>query len=156
MKWMMNGQIELTPLVDGFKFTRISHRIGLMTGLYNVKLNEEYPKNVPFYTELPICDYANKLYLVSKQGQAIQSNIGDVEYTPSVIASIDAIIRQGVPIMVNFETYGKPIKNTANIDSFKQIELELVDFQYQPVPLMSPMFITVKVKPCTNQKMTLK
>lgn len=62
MKWMMNGQIELTPLVDGFKFTRISHRLGLITGLYNIKLNEVYPANVPFYTELPIVDYANKLY----------------------------------------------------------------------------------------------
>ena len=57
--------------------------------------------------------------------------------------------------MQNFETYGKPIKNVVNIDSFKQIELELVDFQYQPVKLMSPMFITIKIKPCDPPKMRL-
>lgn len=149
------GQLLFTPLVDNFKFTKITHRAGLVTGLYNVKLNEIYPANVSIICEKPITDYANKLYLVSKQGQAIQSNIGDIEYTPSVIASIDHMIGKDIPIMQNFETYGKPIKNIVNIDSFKQIELELVDFQYQPVPLMSPMFITIKVKPCENPKMKL-
>ena len=155
IKWMLNGRLEFTPLVDGFKFTYISHRLALVTGLYNVKLDEVHPRGVPFLGEIPIVDYANKLYLVSKQGQAIQSNIGEVEYTPSVIASIDHVIGQGIPIMQNFETYGKPIKNVVNIDSFKQIELELVDFQYQPVKLMSPMFITIKVKPVKPPKMKL-
>ena len=100
-------------------------------------------------------DYSNKLYLVSKQGQSIKSNIGDREYNPSIIANIDHIIRPAVPIIANFEFLGKPIKNIVNIDSFKQIELELVDFQYQPVPLTSPMFVTMKVKPCENPHMRL-
>lgn len=152
----LTGRMKFKPLVDGFKFTKISHRLGLVTGLYNVKLNEEYPRDEFVVCERPIIDYANKLYLVSKQGQAIQSNIGDVEYTPSVIASIDHLIGKDIPIMQNFETYGKPIKNIVNIDSFKQIELELVDFQFQPVRLESPMFITIKVKPCENPKMKLK
>lgn len=146
------GQIQINPLVDGFKFTKISHRAGLVTGLYNIELNKVYPPNHQIIGEKPITDYANKLYLISKQGQAIQSNIGNIEYTPSVIASIDHVIGRDIPIMMNFETYGKPIKNIVNIDSFKQIELELVDFQYQPVKLMSPMFVTIKVKPCTNPK----
>ena len=149
------GQLVFTPLEDEFKFTKISHRTGLVTGLYNIKLNEVLPKDVPIVCEKPILDYANKLYLIQKQGQAIQSNIGDIEYTPSVIASIDHVIMDDVPIIQNFETYGKPIKNIVNIDSFKQIELDLVDFQYQPVPLMSPMFVTIKVKPCDNPKMKL-
>lgn len=104
-----------------------------MTGLYNVKLNEELPNGVPFEGEVPIVDYVNRLYHISKQGQAIQSNIGDIEYISSVIAIIDHIIERGIHIIQNLETYGKPIKTTCNIDSFKQIELQLVDFQYQPV-----------------------
>lgn len=149
------GRTLITPLRDEFKFTRIDHRAGLVTGLYNMKLNTVYPANELIIAERPIRDYANKLYLVSKQGQAIQSNIGDIEYTPSVIASIDHIIDTDTPIIQNFETYGKPIKNIVNIDSFKQIDLQLVDFQYQPVVLASPMFITIKVKPCDNPKMKL-
>lgn len=149
------GRTLITPLMDEFKFTRIDHRAGLVTGLYNMKLNTVYPANDLIIAERPIRDYANKLYLVSKQGQAIQSNIGDIEYTPSVIASIDHIIDTDTPIIQNFETYGKPIKNIVNIDSFKQIDLQLVDFQYQPVVLASPMFVTIKVKPCDNPKMKL-
>lgn len=149
------GQIVLTPLVQNFRFRKITHLAGLVTGLYNIDITRTYPANVPIVGERPIFNYANKLYLVSKQGQAIQSNIGDMEYTPSVIASIDHIIGQNIPIIQNFETFSKPIKNVVNIDSFKQIELELVDFQYQPVPLMSPMFITIKVKPADPPKMKL-
>ena len=68
----------------GVRFTKISHRLALVTGLYNLNLDEEYNPGNEIITELPIVDYANKLYLVSKQGQAIQSNIGNMEYTPSV------------------------------------------------------------------------
>ena len=144
---------------QSFKFTNITHCAGLVTGLlYNIDLNNSitYTQSTEYYEfEIPITDYANKLYLVSKQGQSIQSNIGNHEYTPSVIASVDHIVKDGVPIIVNFETFGKPIKNIVNIDSFKQIELELVDFQYKPVPLMSPMFVTIKVKPSENPIMKL-
>ena len=144
------------PQFDNFKFTKITHRAGLVTGLYNIDINHIYPKNTTVIAERPIRDYSNKLYLVSKQGQAIQSNIGEEEYNPSVIASIDHVIKESAPIIQNFETYGKPIKNVVNIDSFKQIELELVDFQYKPVPLVSPMFVTIKVNPAESPKMKLK
>lgn len=78
-----------------------------------------------------------------------------MEYTPSVIASIDHIIGCNIPIIQNFETFSKPIKNVVNIDSFMQIELELVNFQYQPVKLMSTMFIIIKIKSCEKPKMKL-
>ncbi|KAK8863590.1 hypothetical protein M9Y10_023735 [Tritrichomonas musculus] len=149
------GKIEITPHVNNFRITSISYRASLITGLYNHPLNQVFPVNVATTCDVPIFDFYNRLYLISKQGQAIQSNIDDKEYTPSVIACIDHVIRHGVPIMQNFETYGKPIKNIVNIDSFKQIELELVDFNYQPVKLMSPMFVTIKVNPSENPKMKL-
>lgn len=150
------GKIILTPHVHNFQFTHISYRAGLLTGLYNMQLNQVLPFNAPTMCDIPVFDYYNRLYLISKQGQAIQSNIDDKEYTPSVIACVDHIIRHNVPIMQNFETYGKPIKNIVNVDSFKQIELELVDFKYQPIKLLSPMFITIKVNPAENPKMKLK
>ena len=162
-----DGRIKVKPLVDNFRITTMTHRAGLVTGLYNFKLNEvlpnfayveeeeeDDPDDVPI-GEVPVCDYYNKLYLISKQGQSIKSNIGDREYSPSILASIDHVIRGSTPIIANFEFLGKPIKNIVNIDSFKQIEMELVDFQYQPVPLRKPMFVTIKVKPCENPKMRL-
>ena len=139
--------LKITPTKD-FKFTEITHRARLVTGLLNVKLNEMYKANVNGYVfDIPILDYANKLYLVSKQGQSIQSNIGDQEYTPSIIGNIDVVIKDGGPLIVNFDSTIRPIENVVNIDSFKMIELELVDFMYQPIVLRSPMFVTMRVDP---------
>ena len=143
---IVSRQIVIKPIMD-IQFTELTHRARLVTGLLNVKLNEIYYRNETYTFDIPILDYANKLYLVSKQGQAIQSNIGDMEYTPSVIANVDALIKDNSSFIVTFETYGKPIKNVVNVDSFKMIELELVDFMYQPIILRSPMFITLKVEP---------
>ena len=143
---LVNRQIVIKPIMD-IQFTELTHRARLVTGLLNIKLNEIYYRNETYTFDIPILDYANKLYLVSKQGQAIQSNIGDMEYTPSVIANVDALIKDNSSFIVTFETYGKPIKNVVNVDSFKMIELELVDFMYQPIILRSPMFITLKVEP---------
>ena len=151
----ISHKIEITPLADNFKYTKITYRAGLVTGLYDIKLNEIYPRGVEIVGGIPIRNYNNKLYLISKQGQSIKSNIGDREYNPSVIANIDYPIKYNVPIIMNFEQIGKPLKNIVNIDSFKQIELELVDFQYKPVRLMSPMFVTIKIKPCDPPRMKL-
>ena len=143
---IVNKHIVIKPIKD-IQFTEISHRARLVTGLMNIKLNEIYYQNETYTFDIPILDYANKLYLISKQGQAIQSNIGDREYTPSVIANVDAFIKDGAPLIITFETYGKPIKNVVNVDSFKMIELELVDFMYHPIILSSPMFVTLKIEP---------
>lgn len=95
-----NKHLMITPK-KSFKFIHISHRARIVTGLLNVKLNVTYEVGKEQVFDIPIWDYANKLYLVSKQGQSIQSNIGDREYTPSVIGSIDNIIREETFLMVN-------------------------------------------------------
>ena len=141
-----NRRIKIKPKVD-IKFTKLTHRAGLVTGLFNVKLDELYKAGETYTFDIPILDYGNKLYLISKQGQGIQSNIGDKEYTPSVIGNIDLTIIDEAPLIIKFETYGRPIENVVNIDSFGMIELELVDFMYQPIILCSPMFVTIKIDP---------
>ena len=152
---IVNKRLTITPSKD-FKFVVLTHRARLVTGLLSAKLNQEYKAGQQYVFDIPILDYANKLYLVSKQGTSIQSNIGDREYTPSVIANVDTFIRDGIPLIVNFETYGTPIKSVVNIDSFKMIELELVDFMYHPIILSSPMFVTMKIKPVKVPMMRLE
>ena len=136
-------------------FEEITRLAGLVTGLQHEGGGEIYDAGDTITFERPVKSLYDKLYLVSKQGQSIQSSVDGKEYTPSIIASIDYPIREGTPILYNFEMYGKPIKNIMNTDSFKQIELELVDFQYQPVKLMSPMFVTIRVNPADTPKMKL-
>lgn len=123
-----------------------SHRAKLITGLYNTKEFGLQPNEIINVPDLPILDLANKLYLVSLQGAAVSSNIGDQEYTPSIIANIDTVILNEGPLIVNYDTT-KPIKIKCNTDSLKYLEMRLVDFMYQPVILKSPLFITLKIKP---------
>lgn len=142
-----DGHLTINSTAD-FVFTDISPRAKIVCGLLNAKLNHVYSANTPHIFDLPIYDFANKLYIISKQGSAVQTNIGSQRMTPSIIASIDTVIRNGIPIIVNFETFGKPIKTKSLKESFTYIELQLVDILLQPVQLLSPMFITMKVKPC--------
>ncbi len=131
---------EVVSLKDG------SHKAKLITGLFNCKefiieANEE-----TFVPDLPILDYANKFYLVSLQGQIVYSTINENEYNPSVLANIDTMIIDNEPIIVNYENM-KPIKIKANTDSLKFLELQLVDFLFQPITLKSPLFVSLKIKP---------
>lgn len=153
----VNVNNQLTMFSDNnVVFTSITPRAKMLCGLMNVEIGKEYEGNKTHVFDIPIFDYANKLYLISKQGSAIHTNIGSQEYTPCIIASVDTVIRKGLPVIVNFETYGKPIKNRVNVDSFKYIEVQLVDMMLQPVQLLSPMFVNIKMKPCKTPIARLK
>lgn len=139
-----------------FKFTStsnitlrsISHRAALLLGLFNVKTQVNIlPAATYEAPDSPILDYGNKFYLVSLQGKAVYTNL---DYTPSIIASIDTFIKDGLPIIVNFEMISKPIKIKVNIDSLKYLEMQLVDFMFQPIIIKSPIFATLKIKPCKD------
>ncbi len=144
-----NRTISLKPN-QSITFKEGSHRAKLITGLFNTKKGYVFPNgiecNVP---DLPILDFANKLYLVSLQGIAAHSTIGDQEYTPSIIANIDTMILDQEALIVSYDM-AKPIKIKVNTDSLKYLEMRLVDFMFQPVILKSPLFITLKIKPSTN------
>ena len=128
----------------------MAHLAKLITGLFNVKDQFDIPHDEEtFVPDLPILDYANKLYLISLQGQAVHSNIRRVEYTPSVMASIDTVIEPFAPIIIDYDS-SKPIKIKTYTDSLKYIEMRLVDFMYQPVILKSPLFVNIKIKPCNG------
>lgn len=137
-------------------FTDITPRARMLFGMMNVEIGKVYQtRDEPYVFDVPIICFANKLYIISKQGNAVHANVGKQEMSPSILASIDTVIRFGQPVIVNFETYGKPIKNRVNIDSFKYLELQLVDMMLNPVKLNVPMFITLKVKPCKVPQMRL-
>ena len=128
------------------RFIKGTHRAKLITGFYNTTEFLVEAGNTKAVPDLPILDFANKLYLVSLQGQAVYSSIGDKQYTPSVIANIDSMIVDNEALIVNYDT-AKPIKIKCNTDSLKYLEMRLVDFMYQPIILKSPLFITLKIKP---------
>lgn len=124
-------------------------RIKNLLGLYNTDIDSIVISKSFSIHDIPILQHT-KFYLVSLQGQAVQSNIGDKGYTPSIIGNIDTITLDGKPFIYNFEKEGKPLKIKTYTDSLKYLELSLVDFMYQPVVLKSPLFITLKIKPAKD------
>ena len=161
-----NHRLTMNVRSNMLVFNTITPRARMVFGMMDVKLGEEYheyqhpdepytPGDDIYVFDRPITDFANKLYIISKQGNVVHANVGKQDYAPSILASIDTVIRDGQPVIVNFELFGKPIKNRVNIDSFKYLELQLVDMMFNPVKLNVPMFITVKVKPCKVPQMRL-
>ena len=129
---------------------KMSHRVELMTGFYNTKLPLQYRKDTTYDVDcIPILNHT-KFYLVSLQGNPMYANIGEQQYTPSIIGNIDTWTVDGKPLIYNFEKEGKPLKIKTYTDSLKNLEISLVDFQFQPVVLKSPLNLCIKIKPAKD------
>lgn len=139
---------KLVPRVN-LTLLSITHRASLLLGLFNEASPIRLYANEPYYCpDIPILDYGNKFYLVSLQGQALGASIRGEEYTPSIIANIDTFMKDNLPMLVNFDSMSKPIKIRINVDGMKYLEMQLVDFMFQPIIIKSPVFVTLKIKPC--------
>ena len=152
IKWEYDYQkrvFKMTPL-EHMIIHEPSHRIALFTGLYNTKFpffcraNETY-----VIQDTPIL-YHTKLYLVSLQGNPMYANIGEQQYTPSIIGNIDTVTLDKEALIYNFEKEGKPLKIKTYTDSLKNLEISLVDFQFQPVALTNPLNLCIKIKPAKD------
>ena len=127
-----------------------THRVKLILGLYNTEFPIDLDKDETYICQdIPILNH-NKLYLVSLQGNPMYSNIGEQQHTPSIIGTIDTITKDKLPLIYNFEKEGKPLKIKTYTESLKNLEISLVDFQFQPIVLKSPLFLSVKIKPAKN------
>ena len=129
---------------------KMSHRIELATGLFDEKLPKQYDGGFSCYFKTPPMYTQSKFYLVSLQGNPMYSNIGEQQHTPSIIGNIDTYIVDGKPLIYNFEKEGKPLKIKTYTDSLKNLEISLVDFQFQPVLLKSPLNVCIKIKPAKD------
>ena len=139
-----NGCLKFT-LDKDFEIIDASHRVKLLLGLYHTTLPVSSTDKVYVCSSPPITNYANKLYLVSLQGQAIHASKEGMEYTPSVACSIDTFIKSGLPLIKDFDI--NPIKTVIQAADLSRSSMTLVDFQFEPVVLLSPLFVTLKIKP---------
>ena len=130
---------------SNFSINAASHRAKLLLGLYHTELPISSTNNELVTPSPPITNYANKLYLVSLQGQAIHTVKNGMEYTPSIACSIDSFVKSGLPLIKDFNI--NPIKTVINVADLYRSSMTLVDFQFEPVVLLSPLFVTLKIKP---------
>ena len=152
IKWQYDNAkrvFKICPLKPMIIYA-LSHRVALLTGLYNTKLPLKCKYNKFYYIQdIPILNHT-KLYLVSLQGNPMYANIGEQQYTPSIIGNIDTLTANKEPLIYNFEKEGKPLKIKTYTDSLKNLEISLVDFQFQPIALKSPLNLCIKIKPAKD------
>ena len=139
-----HGNLKFT-LDKDFQLLDASHRVKLLLGLYHTVLPVSSLDKVYVCSSPPITNYANKLYLVSLQGQAIHATKEGLEYTPSIACSIDTFIKPGLPLIKDFDL--NPIKTIIQAADLSRSSMTLVDFQFEPVVLLSPLFVTLKIIP---------
>ena len=138
------GYLKLTSNTS-FTITYATHRAKILLGLYHSELPISSDGTELISPSPPITNYANKLYLVSLQGQAIHTTKNGMEYTPSIACSIDSFVKSGLPLIKDFNI--NPIKTVINVADLYRSSMTLVDFQFEPVVLLSPLFVTLKIKP---------
>ncbi|OHS98077.1 hypothetical protein TRFO_35577 [Tritrichomonas foetus] len=128
-----------------------SHRVCVLMGLYNTSFDDMLSVKGDKYTYVsestPFTCYGNVMYLVSDQGQNIgtESNINRC-----VSYRINTFVKQGLPIIIN----KKQDKIRINSAAMSHIRFQLVDFQFQPVLLNSPLFVQLKIKPFKHRRQT--
>jgi hypothetical protein len=92
---------------------------------------------------VPYTYHGNKLYLMSHQGNVIQScNV----QSPGVLLRINEFLMSTLPVLI------KPKKEERDVvigdgTSLRQFDIKLVDRWYEPVILLNPMIVTIKMKP---------
>jgi hypothetical protein len=88
------------------------------------------------------------MYLVSKQGNAIHS--ANVQH-PGVLLRINEFLMSTLPVII------KPREDDRDIvigdgSSMREIELQLVDRWFEPVKIMNPMIVTIKMEPIMEEQ----
>jgi hypothetical protein len=137
------------PVTVPFHFLDMSHRASLVMGFYDTPL--PYPSGpVPkiISPSAPYACYGNMLYLTSKQGNCIHS--ANVQH-PAVIFRIHEYLKFNMVLLC------KPRKEErdeviADPGALRQIDLQLVDRWFQPVKILNPMIVTIKMEPIMEEQ----
>jgi hypothetical protein len=129
-----------TPL--SFKFTDMSHRARLITGFYDFDFPDDYLEKW-ISPSAPLVGFGDVLYLMSNNGNVIHSANAQ---NPSILFRMHNVFRYQQPLIL------QPRKDQrdeviADATSTRELRLKLVDRWLQPVKILNPMVITIKMKP---------
>lgn len=137
-----NGFIKFSGEGD-FTIQSFTPRVQMLLGLYG-----NIPEKVQDYTclTIPQTTFYNILYLRSLQGEALGTKKNEDDYVTPICYRINTFLKSGLPIIINKK------QNTieTNYDAVAKIKLELVDKNFNPVILKSPLKIDIEIKPVYN------
>ena len=136
---------------DEFQIIDASHNVKLLLGLYHSELpiNSSRPKISESETpcelimpSVPYRSYGNVLYLTARTDMICSvNNQNGEEESLSIAYKTNEILYPGFPVMCKIPSQWSII----NSSQLNQLEFTLVDFQFQPVKLHSPLYITLEL-----------
>jgi hypothetical protein len=97
--------------------------------------------------QIPSTTFGNLLYLTSLQGETVSTTTEDnTPITPSIIYRINQFMRPGLPVIIN-KKQTKIISNPIS-----KIDLRLTDCYFEPIILLSPLYVAIEVRPFPHRK----
>ena len=142
-----------------FSIIDASHNVKLLLGLYhsNLPLVSSRPKIIEnqnlspcelIMPSIPYRNYGNVLYLTTRTDMICSVNNKDGnEESLSIAYKTNEILYPGFPVMCKIPSQWSLI----NSSQLNQLEFTLVDFQFQPIKLHSPLYITLEINPVVSQ-----
>ena len=137
-----------------FSIINASHNVKLLLGLYhttlpinsNPKINSETQHMITM-PSIPYKSYGNVLYLTARTDMICSVNNKDGnEESLSIAYKTNEILYPGFPVMCKIPNQWSII----NTSQLNQLEFTLVDFQFNPVKLHSPLYITLELNYSNN------
>jgi hypothetical protein len=139
-----NGTLRLFHDTRRFRINYIDNRARWLLGTRQVTPTT-YGRS--FYCdELPSFTYGNLMYLTSLQGESVSTTTEtNTPIAPSVIYRINQFMRPGLPVILN-KKQSKIITNPIS-----KIDITLTDIYFNPIPLLSRLYVAIEVKPIFSQ-----
>jgi len=145
----------LLTIIGPKQFTILdaTHNVKLLLGLYHSKLpilssrpkiiNEDQTQCELTMPSVPYRSYGNVLYLTARTDMicSVNNNDGNEE-SLSIAYKTNEILYPGFPVMCKIPSQWSII----NSSQLNQLEFTLVDFQFNPVKLHSPLYITIELQ----------
>ena len=137
---------------EDFIIKDATHNVKLLLGLYHsnlpiqakAKITGEYEIEMP---SIPYRSYGNVLYLMARTDMICSVNNKEgKEESLSIAYKTNEILYPGFPVICKIPSQWSIIHSS----QLNQLEFTLVDFQFQPVKLHSPLYITLEINSSNN------
>jgi hypothetical protein len=95
----------------------------------------------------PSTTFGNLLYLTSLQGEIVNTNTdSNILLESPILYRINQFMRPGLPVIIN-KKQSKIISNPIS-----KIDLQLTDCYFEPIILLSPLYVAIEVRPFPHYK----
>ena len=129
-----------------FVIKEASHGARLVLGLYHTQLPIASNTKTILMPSVPYLCFGNVLYLMSRTDFVSVVNIDDKEINRSICYRVNELLYPGVPVCCKLPGQWSLI----HTDQLSSLEFILCDFQFYPVKIHAPLYITIEIQNLSN------